>query len=226
MFCVCWDVHDALMVIDLWRWQTAWELSQLWTNGLVIIGLTNTWLVIVVAGHNEHAYLGFHILAYWSRQYVCCQLAGCHPASTTHRPEVGPMLVRRLRRRPNIGPTLGRCVTFSGTVSAYQPRQSVWLSSNSPAQSLLPPCHLNYSITNYRTYKHHKLICIVLTWSGDAIVPLDVKGCICHFTKWQIHPFISKGVVYSPVIWQGKQTLHVYTYWYHKDHNYTQRAAQ
>ena len=22
--------------------------------------------------------------------------------------------------------------------------------------------------------------------------PLDIKGCICHFTKWQIHPFISK----------------------------------
>ena len=25
------------------------------------------------------------------------------------------------------------------------------------------------------------------------IVPLDIKGCICHFTKWQMHPFISKG---------------------------------
>ena len=24
-------------------------------------------------------------------------------------------------------------------------------------------------------------------------VPLDMKGCICHFLKWQIHPFISKG---------------------------------
>ena len=23
------------------------------------------------------------------------------------------------------------------------------------------------------------------------INPLDMKGCICHFTKWQIHPFIS-----------------------------------
>ena len=25
------------------------------------------------------------------------------------------------------------------------------------------------------------------------IIPFDMKGCICHFTKWQIHPFISKG---------------------------------
>ena len=23
-------------------------------------------------------------------------------------------------------------------------------------------------------------------------VSWDMKGCICHFTKWQIHPFISK----------------------------------
>ena len=24
--------------------------------------------------------------------------------------------------------------------------------------------------------------------------PLDMKGCICHFTKWQTHRFISKGI--------------------------------
>ena len=29
------------------------------------------------------------------------------------------------------------------------------------------------------------------------IVPLDLKGCICHFTKWQTHPFISKGRTYG-----------------------------
>ena len=23
----------------------------------------------------------------------------------------------------------------------------------------------------------------------DLFVPLDMKGCICHFAKWQIHPF-------------------------------------
>ena len=27
------------------------------------------------------------------------------------------------------------------------------------------------------------------------IAPLDMKGCICHFSKWQIHPFISKGTI-------------------------------
>ena len=27
------------------------------------------------------------------------------------------------------------------------------------------------------------------------IVPLDMKGCICHFAKWQIDPFISKGTI-------------------------------
>ena len=26
-------------------------------------------------------------------------------------------------------------------------------------------------------------------------VSFDMKGCICHFVKWQIHPFISKGTI-------------------------------
>ena len=37
------------------------------------------------------------------------------------------------------------------------------------------------------------------TW-GTRPVPLDMKGCICHFTKWQIHPFISKGSKCTPHI--------------------------
>ena len=24
---------------------------------------------------------------------------------------------------------------------------------------------------------------------------LDMQGCICHFAKWQIHPFISKETI-------------------------------
>ena len=27
------------------------------------------------------------------------------------------------------------------------------------------------------------------------IIPLDMEGCICHFIKWQIHPFISEGPI-------------------------------
>ena len=34
------------------------------------------------------------------------------------------------------------------------------------------------------------MICVLVSTSV-LIVPLDMKGCICHFTKWQIHPFIS-----------------------------------
>ena len=30
----------------------------------------------------------------------------------------------------------------------------------------------------------------------QCIVPLYMKGCICHFTKLQIHPFLSKGRIY------------------------------
>ena len=34
----------------------------------------------------------------------------------------------------------------------------------------------------------------------DKIISLDMKGCICHFTKWQIHPFIYKGTKISSKI--------------------------
>ena len=37
---------------------------------------------------------------------------------------------------------------------------------------------------------------ILIKYSGLSIyrplLPLDMKGCICHFVKWQIHPFITK----------------------------------
>ena len=29
----------------------------------------------------------------------------------------------------------------------------------------------------------------------DIVVPFDMKACICHFVKWQIHRFISKGTL-------------------------------
>ena len=34
--------------------------------------------------------------------------------------------------------------------------------------------------------------------NASYIVPLDMKGCICHFTKW--HPFISKGTIYHAIV--------------------------
>ena len=42
--------------------------------------------------------------------------------NTTHRPNVGPTLARRQRRRPNIGSTLRRCVVFAGlqSISAWE----------------------------------------------------------------------------------------------------------
>ena len=35
------------------------------------------------------------------------------------------MLAHRLRRRPNIGPTFGRCVVFAGYVSPYKQDQAI-----------------------------------------------------------------------------------------------------
>ena len=43
-----------------------------------------------------------------------------NPANTTHRPNVEPMLARRLRRQRNIGSTLGRCVVFAGKAALAQ----------------------------------------------------------------------------------------------------------
>ena len=31
---------------------------------------------------------------------------------------------------------------------------------------------------------------------------LNMKGCICHSTKWQIHPFISNGTLFN---WIGRR---------------------
>ena len=42
--------------------------------------------------------------------------------------------------------------------------------------------------------------------SCDQVVPLDMKGCICLFEKWQIHPFISK----ETKSWQAKVTNEPY----------------
>ena len=35
-------------------------------------------------------------------------------------------------------------------------------------------------------------ICSLFKWQSQFVL-LDRKGCICDFTKWQIHPFISNG---------------------------------
>ena len=29
-----------------------------------------------------------------------------------------------------------------------------------------------------------------------CVVPLNMEGCICHFTEWQIHLLISKGTMH------------------------------
>ena len=40
--------------------------------------------------------------------------------------------------------------------------------------------------------KHRERATQVTTICNLTSLPLDMKGCICHFVKWQIHPFISK----------------------------------
>ena len=39
---------------------------------------------------------------------------------------------------------------------------------------------------------------------------LDMKGCICHFTKWQIHPFISRGDILLQVTSSHRCRISIY----------------
>ena len=48
---------------------------------------------------------------------------------------------------------------------------------------------------------HYTLWAYISVSDCNDFVSLDIKGCICHFTKWQIHPFISKGITYIHVSW-------------------------
>ena len=57
-----------------------------------------------------------------------------------------------------------------------------WRAHGEGRRSTEPPFELQIFKICRRQYQHH-----------DQFVPLDMKGCICHFTKWQIHHFISEG---------------------------------
>ena len=52
-------------------------------------------------------------------------------------------------------------------------------------------------------------VCHISSTVCTHFVTLDMKGCICHFTKWHIHPFISKGTtLFKSILW-----LTVGPYW-------------
>ena len=55
---------------------------------------------------------------------------------------------------------------------------------------------LNPEAFYYTQLGHDDIVVRALIFDSVVhIAPLDMKGCICHFTKWQIHPFISKGTI-------------------------------
>ena len=63
-------------------------------------------------------------------------------ANTTYRPNVGPMLGQRRRRRPNIGPTLGGCVVFSWTVHLLE---LIMTAPAAPVNSAHTQSHFSHS---------------------------------------------------------------------------------
>ena len=67
------------------------------------------------------------------------------------------------------------------------------------------PFHIGYKGTIYSSRIGEKNT--VLWAEFDHFVSFDMKGCICHFTKWQIHPFISTGTIYSSRIGVKKRSV-------------------
>ena len=56
------------------------------------------------------------------------------------------------------------------------------------------------AFSNQRAFLKHGCLevrIIILTFTCHDIVLLDMKECICHFTKSQIYPFISRGTIYT-----------------------------
>ena len=53
------------------------------------------------------------------------------------------------------------------------------------------PAHHNIATFWIKIYAN--LANLMLISPSNYYVTLGMKGCICHFTKWQIHLFISKG---------------------------------
>ena len=65
-----------------------------------------------------------------------------HPANTRHWAIVGSMLVHRLRRWPNIEPTMAKCLVFAGQVGP-----AIFHVKHYTAHSMNKPCALLTSTT-------------------------------------------------------------------------------
>ena len=89
-------------------------------------------------------------------------------------------------------------------MSAYQDQRSgINLTFDSEMFSQL--WHLFFYLIVKKRKRSTNVNLSAYMWNFDRslhqyIVTLDMKGCICHFTKWQIHPFISKGTNYMTCV--------------------------
>ena len=53
---------------------------------------------------------------------------------------------------------------------------------------------------------HHMIKVVTFADVEDYLVPLEMKGYICHFIKWRIYPFISKETTWwlcTPLPWHN-----------------------
>ena len=103
---------------------------------------------------------------------------------------------RYLRSQLNIKTIFCQSLVFAGYSPCSHLEQNINESSALVGWSWKVIDSYSDLIHNKVHHYHHPSACqtdSAISFLYKYIVPLDMKGCICHFIKWQIHPFISKG---------------------------------
>ena len=98
----------------------------------------------------------------------------------------------------NNKPTLDQYLVFAGLLSAHVGFYALlhWIIYN--VTGFMPVWRNNTIYRPPSLASHnstHKYLEYIIMRREHGL-PLDMKGCIFHFTKWQIHPFISKRTMY------------------------------
>ena len=137
------------------------------------------WMKGVDAGSHCIARLGriFVEVAIYCRQYQ---------VSKTHEPNVGSMLVHRLRRWPRIDPALGHCLVFAGSYNTRMPKiYCNFYENTGPGNIPIKAVH-GYHCTkaNFPTSPN------LGEWHWTSINPYDTK--IILYQPWRPKVFLMR----------------------------------
>ena len=106
-------------------------------------------------------------------------------ANTRHRPKVKPMLSHRLRRWPNIGATLGRCLVFTEIFQNWSWLEKTVRYSVCKKESCVWRCLIH--LTTLRSTLWPSLAC---TYRKDIFItvhcPVKLSFSISHHSKLEL----------------------------------------